>query len=288
MFEIGAGMIFYQALVIMGLLYLFARQEADYDYTKVVLVTCGIVAGNFMLAILLAPKLGLLVFLLLLAYTAFMLEKFCWVSWGRAIVIAVLYFALTIGFEMARVRFITGEWRVPKTEPEPEVWKFPEEDARTAEALDVLKSMTPAYSNRPGDAAALDGMDGDEPEPGPAPAAAPAPAGPAAPPAPETAPPPSLRPLQHSPAPRAAAPVAVQAGLVPEDRLDWAGARSALRLRGVMKDAQGRAAAMVGTNIVPVGAEFTAAWQGVRYTWRLDRLQDRRAEWQQVRAEVAP
>jgi hypothetical protein len=288
MFEIGAGMIFYQALVIMGLLYLFARQEADYEYTKVVLVTCGVVAGNFLLAILLAPKLGLLVFLLLLAYTAFMLEKFCWVSWGRAILIAVLYFALTIGFEMARVRFITGEWRTPKTEPEPEVWKFPEEDARTAEALAVLKDMTPAYSNRPGDAVELDEPDEDETEPGTAPAAAPAPAVPAAPLVPETAPPPSLRPLQHSPAPRVAAPVAAPVAPVPDDRLDWAGARSALRLRGVMKDAQGRTAAMVGTNIVPVGAEFSAAWQGVRYTWRLEGLVDRRAEWQQVRAEIAP
>lgn len=164
MFEIGAGMIFYQAFAIMGLLYLFARQEADYEYTKVVLVTCGVVTGNFLLAILLSPKLGLLVFPLLLAFTAFMLEKFCWVSWFKAIVIAFLYFVLTIGFEMSRVRFITGEWRTPKTAPEPEVWKFPETDAQTAEGLEVLKSMTPAYTNTPGGDSGEDWMSDDEDE----------------------------------------------------------------------------------------------------------------------------
>ena len=118
MMELMIGEIFLKALVLCGFLFLLARHEADFEFKKVVFVTCGITLGNLALEAFLAPHLktllaptfeypvpdivsGAVSLLFAVAFTTFMVVRFCWVRLLKGILVTILFMAFSIGLSMA-------------------------------------------------------------------------------------------------------------------------------------------------------------------------------------------
>lgn len=108
--ELMVGEIFLKALVLCGILFFIARHEADFEFRKLVLVTCGITLGNFALEAFLAPALAefmpflastAVTFLLAIAFVTFMLVRFCWVRLWKGIVVTIIFMAFSVGLSMA-------------------------------------------------------------------------------------------------------------------------------------------------------------------------------------------
>lgn len=87
----GLPLIFFNALVLCGLLYLFARDYADYEFHKVAIVAAVISVGVKLLQWTLAPYLEAWVALPMAAFIIYMLMKFCWVTLKQAVLILVLF-----------------------------------------------------------------------------------------------------------------------------------------------------------------------------------------------------
>ncbi len=118
MMELMVGEIFLKALVLCGILFLVARHEADFDFKKVALVTCGITLGILAVEAFVDPRIkellasrfeypvpeivsGSVTLLLATAFTAFMVIRFCWVGIWKGIVVAIVFMAFSIGLSMA-------------------------------------------------------------------------------------------------------------------------------------------------------------------------------------------
>lgn len=84
-------LIMFNALVLCALLYLFARDTADYEFQKVAIVAACILVGNKVLQWTLAPYLDAFVALPMAAFTLFMLVRFCWVTVRQAVLILILF-----------------------------------------------------------------------------------------------------------------------------------------------------------------------------------------------------
>jgi hypothetical protein len=110
--ELMIGEIFLKALVLCGILFLVARREADFEFSKLVLVTCGITLGSFAMEAFLAPALAdympffasaTITFLLAATFMTFMVVRFCWVRLWKGILgiyIEILFTAavMLVGF----------------------------------------------------------------------------------------------------------------------------------------------------------------------------------------------
>ena len=108
--ELMIGQIFLKAVVLCGILYLVARREADFQFSKLVLVTCGITLGSFALEAFLAPSLAnympffasaAVTFLLAVAFVTFMVVRFCWVRLWKGVIVTVLFMGFSIGLNVA-------------------------------------------------------------------------------------------------------------------------------------------------------------------------------------------
>lgn len=88
--------IFLKAFVLCGLLYLVARNEADFDFAKVAMVTAGISIGTFFIDLLLQPHIGVLTFIPSIAFVMFMIMKFCWAPFWKALLVTFLYLVFNI------------------------------------------------------------------------------------------------------------------------------------------------------------------------------------------------
>jgi hypothetical protein len=91
-----------QPVILCGLLYLFARHEADYDFWRVTMVATGVsvvswICGMFLALHGLAP-LALLVWFALCAW-AFV--RFCYVPWPKALLVALIHLILCGVFLLA-------------------------------------------------------------------------------------------------------------------------------------------------------------------------------------------
>jgi len=112
------GEIFLKALVLCGILFLVARHEADFDFKKVALVTCGITLGILAVEAFVDPRIkellasrfesplpeivsGSVTLLLATAFTVFMVVRFCWVGIWKGILVAIVYIAFSIGLSVA-------------------------------------------------------------------------------------------------------------------------------------------------------------------------------------------
>jgi len=78
---------FVKAFVLLILVYVVARGEADYDFRKVAMVTAGIVLGCVVIEGLLFSRIGLFVLLPMAAFIVFMVMKFCWVRFWKSLLI---------------------------------------------------------------------------------------------------------------------------------------------------------------------------------------------------------
>lgn len=108
--ELMIGEIFLKALVLGGILFLVARHEADFQFNKLVLVTCGITLGSFAMEAFLAPSLAnympffaseAVTFLLAFAFVMFMVVHFCWVRLWKGILVTLLFMGFSIGLSVA-------------------------------------------------------------------------------------------------------------------------------------------------------------------------------------------
>jgi hypothetical protein len=104
--DVMVGGIALKALTLCGILFLVARHEADFEWSKVVLVTCGITLGNVFLELFLVPALAeympylvatAVTFLVAIAFMTFMLTHFCWVRLWKGVLVTILFMGFNMG-----------------------------------------------------------------------------------------------------------------------------------------------------------------------------------------------
>lgn len=143
--ELMIGEILLKALVLCGLLYLFARHEADFEFRKVALVTCGITLGDFALEAFVTPSLAFymptiaaaaVTFLFAIVFVAFMVVRFCWVRLWKGVVITILFMAFNVGLSMA------AAYAVARINQSVEAAGGPVMEKNNKEALAMFQEMT--------------------------------------------------------------------------------------------------------------------------------------------------
>ncbi len=231
-----------QAILLSALLYLLARHEADFDYLKTFYVVLGIVLINGVIFMVISGKVldGELspLFLLALPLLSFLvvvllIQKFCWVPWGKALLVAALFVGIMTAFDYAKgyvARRVFGEMSAETLE-----------DHNMA-ALDAI-------SNELAQAEVV----------------VPAPARPAPQP---TTPPRQSKPSHQPtpPPPVAAAPGAPSTAYSPEA---WQQARQALKISGVVAGNGQNNVAFINNATVRPGDVVAIQHQGQRYEWTL-------------------
>lgn len=103
MLGFSVGKVFFDALILCGLLYLIARHDADIDVQKMAMVVAGTALGNILLYVMISDRLppGVVVWVMPLIevlFSAFMIMTFCWVSFWKSLLVAVLFGCLHVGF----------------------------------------------------------------------------------------------------------------------------------------------------------------------------------------------
>ena len=110
MMELMIGGIAVKAAVLSGILFLVARHEADFDFKKLVLVSCGITLVSFALEAFLEPELSKVMpliaatavtVILALAFMTFMIVRFCWVRVWKGALVTILFMLFSIGLSFA-------------------------------------------------------------------------------------------------------------------------------------------------------------------------------------------
>jgi hypothetical protein len=90
------GMLISSALL-CAIMWVVARHEAEIDF-KVVLLIC---LGTALLGLFIPASAGLGRPVIIFAALAWALEKFCNLSWPKAILVTVIYVAASIGLALA-------------------------------------------------------------------------------------------------------------------------------------------------------------------------------------------
>ncbi len=83
--------VFIKALLLCGLLYLIARHEADYSFSKVAMVTAGLMLGSVIIEATVAPHFGIWTALVHVAFITFMIMTFCWTTLWKTLAIVSIY-----------------------------------------------------------------------------------------------------------------------------------------------------------------------------------------------------
>jgi len=88
--------VFIKAFLLLILLYIVARDEADFEFRKVTMVTAGIVLGTVIIDAVLTRFIGLFTLIPIAAFIVFMVMQFCWVRFGRSLLVAIPFLVLNI------------------------------------------------------------------------------------------------------------------------------------------------------------------------------------------------
>lgn len=88
--------VFIKAFLLLILLYIVARDEADYEFRKVTMVTAAIILGITLIDATLTHLIGLLALLPMAVFIVFMVMQFCWVRFWNALLIAVPFLMLNV------------------------------------------------------------------------------------------------------------------------------------------------------------------------------------------------
>lgn len=88
--------VFIKAFLLLILLYIVAREEADFDFRKVTMITAGIVLGAVILDAVLTRFIGLFTLIPIAAFIVFMVMQFCWVRFWRSLLVAIPFLVLNI------------------------------------------------------------------------------------------------------------------------------------------------------------------------------------------------
>lgn len=86
----------FDAAVISLLLYVFARHNAEKDYTHVLLACIGIAFGDFLIAWFLTPYIGVGQFVVAAAFTIWMLMQFCYTTFIQTLQILGTFIVIKI------------------------------------------------------------------------------------------------------------------------------------------------------------------------------------------------
>ncbi|MCE9615268.1 MAG: hypothetical protein K8T26_13435 [Lentisphaerae bacterium] len=89
--ELMIGEVFLKAAILCGLLYFIARHEADYSFQKVAMVTAGLMLGSVLIDAAVKPHLGPWTAIIHVAFIAFMIMTFCWITFWKSLVVVVVY-----------------------------------------------------------------------------------------------------------------------------------------------------------------------------------------------------
>ena len=262
MIGLSSTFIVVQALTICVLLYLFARHEADYSFSSVVLVTIGIILGNFFIGLGFFKYIGPFAIIPIFFFTTFMLVKFSWVSWPKGMLITLLYFVITAAIAVGKLYFQTGHFAwdaAGRAEQDGPQNKY---DASVKEGMEVFNSLNESTARMQASAR------GEKPPAQGTNTAGTANTRATPPPAPAAAVNPPLAAGQNAAQPQA----------------DWSMAKSQLRIRGWMNDRNGNRTATVNDQIIPLGGTAYADYNGLRYTWRLTSLDGYKPTWTPVDA----
>ena len=88
--------VFIKAFLLLILLYIVARDEADFEFRKVTMVTAGIVLGAVILDAVLTRFVGIFTLIPIIAFVVFMVMKFCWVRFWRSLLVVIPFLILNI------------------------------------------------------------------------------------------------------------------------------------------------------------------------------------------------
>jgi len=100
MLEFMLGDIFVNAAVLCLILYLVAKNEADYSFAKVAMVTAVIGLGSFLIQLFLLEKIGWLTIIPVFALATAMVMIFCWVRFWKTILVVVLFCLFHVGIKI--------------------------------------------------------------------------------------------------------------------------------------------------------------------------------------------
>lgn len=280
MFGVNTLFILTQTIIMMGLLFVFARKEGYLDFSTLLITMCGIILGNFIMLATLVPKLGWFTAIPIFGFTCWMTVARTDISWPRGILITFLFFILSGGVETGKSWFLHG--RLP-WEPEPEAASesLNHYDAAMQEGLEVFKELQNSVAVAHEDAreaneneltlalaqAGKTDAHGDEqPVETPAPKKSVVQAGASA-----------AAPLAPPPPPVVNLPAGTP--------LDWDMARSLLRIKGWMDDVKGtRTALLANGGSIVIGGTTTVDLGTIRYTWRLAAMNGLQPVWHPVSA----
>jgi len=247
MITILAAQIFLEAFLLRLILLLVARHEADHSFAKVAMVTAGITLGGFLIEVLTTEHLGAFTLIPVLAFVAFMLMTFCWVRFGKSILVVILFSGFHI---LLSIGATTISQRVSKSVSKSVAAQLPvkEEDYKMAkEFMDqVFGQAEPAP---PSDAQP------QSPQPGSPSVTAPRH-------------PPMVRPTsrQSAPSTTTAAPEVDERD---RDSGAWAEARKRIEFGGVMTLEDGTHVTLANGEAVREGETVSARYDGNVYMWRI-------------------
>jgi hypothetical protein len=267
MLETLVGSVFFDALVLGGLLYLLARHEADIDFQKLAMVVAVTALGNVGLRVAVdqvAPP-GIQMWLqplLEIALAAFMIMTFCWISFWKSLLVVAIFASLHVGFGFAMkavARKVMGDEKAAPSLSE-------KHEAEILEAKEEMERMWRQQAGAP-------------PGPANAPDVAP-PATPAAEPVmtpadPVTTPAPAAEGTESAlfgtPEPTAAATKSAGPSSPASPVDGWAEARKGLKIQGITK--QGRVfTALINQRLVRSGDVVAVTHAGKVYRWTVQEI----------------
>ena len=266
----SVGKVSVEALVLCLVLYLVARHEADYDFQKLVMVVAGTMLGNFLLyagASVYLPPIHLLwvVPLLQLGFSAFMIKTFCWVTTGKALLVALICTLFHVAFSLGAAlvaRKLFGSVTPSSVAVEQQNREMQEIKA------EIMREM--AQSADPFGAKGAAGTNASVRGPGatntpapPAVSAAPPAAVPPVPPDPLVPAAAAPAPTEAPPPPSTPASVAAQAA---QPAADWATARKLIKIVGIT-GRPGDYVALVNQRVVNPGDLISVRHGDRTYRW---------------------
>lgn len=135
--------IFIKAFLLLILLYIVARDEADFEFRKVSMVTAGIVLGAVILDATLTRLIGLFILIPIAALIVFMVMQFCWVRFWRSLLVAIPFLILNVmistavtGFHQKADRAIARGLQGPVSEEDMKIaLSFYQDGGRTNEFI---------------------------------------------------------------------------------------------------------------------------------------------------------
>lgn len=267
MMELMIGGIFLRALVLCGILFLVARHEADFAFSKVVLVTCGITLGSFAMEALLAPALAeympllavaAVTFLVEAAFVTFMMVRFCWVRLWKGIAITLLFMGLRVGLNLA------GAIVMAKINPSHEKAGGAKIEKNKEESLQMFQEMMATSSSQMMQQTKAEGMKplSDPVTPNEQGA--------------------MTRPSMSSPAEPVAPPVAEP----PADELpafantpEWQMAQAKIKVSAVLVEREGRNTAIVNGKVLGVGDVLTVEVRQKSYRFKMAEITTEWVAW---------